>query len=106
MYAAPEQVSRSFGEVDWRTDIYQLGAVLYEMLTGRPPFPEEDPARLIGLIVEGAVEPPSSVNPRVPEGVEKVVLKAMARRKEDRYHSVDLMVEALRKATQQSEDGF
>jgi len=99
LYAAPEQVSRSFGGVDWRTDIYQLGAVLYELLTGRPPFPEEDPVRLVGLIAGGVVEPPSSVNPGVPEGVDGVVLRALARRKEDRYHSVDLMVEALRRVS-------
>ena len=69
LYAAPEQVDPSkYGTPDWRTDIYQLGALLYEVLTGRPPFLGESMLELVNSILTKHPEPPSKLNPACPDG--------------------------------------
>ena len=94
-YAAPEQfASKEFGRPDHRTDIYQLGTVLYELLTGRPPFT----GTFYEIMYEAAHEepiPPNELNPEVPECVSRVVLKALAKRPEDRYEDALKLKEAL-----------
>ncbi len=93
-YAAPEQLfSSKFGEADWRTDIYQLGAVLYEMLTGKLPFGGE-----LGRILSEEVEPPSRLSSGVPAEMDEIVLKAIAKQKEDRYQDIFLLKEELERA--------
>ena len=84
-YAAPEQISDRFGRPDHRTDIYQLGAVLYELLTGRPPFVGKNPLDVALRIGYEKPIPPHELNPEVPECVSRVVLKALAKRPEGRY---------------------
>jgi tRNA A-37 threonylcarbamoyl transferase component Bud32 len=82
-FMAPEQ-ARGSATVDARADVYAVGAVLYRMLTGRPPFPEEDQARtLVRLLTEDPVRP-RSIDRSIPEGVEALIQRAMARAPKDR----------------------
>jgi serine/threonine protein kinase len=93
-YMAPEQL-RDSARVDARTDIYALGAILYECLTGRPPFDGNAVERVFYAILH---ESPRSVNEHdvfVPARLEQVVLRALARAPEQRFASVDLLIEAL-----------
>ena len=83
-YMSPEQLS---GEVaDARTDLWSAGAVLYEMATGKRPFPQSVPALLISAILNQSPEPPSKVNPSAAE-LDAVILKALARDRTRRYQS-------------------
>jgi serine/threonine protein kinase len=84
-YMSPEQVR---GELlDKRTDIYGAGAVLYEMVTGRRPFPEIQAARLIDAILHQLPSPPSAHNHSVTPGFEGVILKALDKNPDRRYQS-------------------
>jgi serine/threonine-protein kinase len=84
-YMSPEQVR---GEpLDGRTDIFSLGAVLYELLTGKQPFTGDDVPAIVKCVLEHEPPPPSSLNPRVPETVDKVIARMLAKRVEDRYTS-------------------
>jgi serine/threonine-protein kinase len=84
-YMSPEQVR---GEpLDGRTDVFSLGAVLYELLTGKQPFTGEDVPAIVQSVLEHEPPPPSSLNPRVPEAVDKVLARMLAKRAEDRYTS-------------------
>ena len=84
-YMAPEQLQG--GTIDERTDIYGAGAVLYELLTGSRPFPELNSARLMHAILHELPLPPTSINAAVSPGLQQVVLKAMDKNPERRYHS-------------------
>src|SRR5438445_10981572 len=84
-YTAPEQLR---GErCDARSDIWAAGAVLYEMATGRRPFPQPQTAELIGAILHQGVEPPSAHNRHITPGLERVVMKALEKKPEKRYQS-------------------
>jgi tetratricopeptide (TPR) repeat protein len=88
-YMAPEQLR---GEaLDTRTDIYSAGAVLYEMATGRRPFPEPQLAKLIESILKKDPPKPSQINNRVSAGLETILLKALDRQPERRYQSAHEM---------------
>ena len=87
-YAAPEQFDTGeFGQTDKRTDVYQLGAVFYELFTGRPPF-EGQTFEVIDQIKEDQPTPPSEVAEDLPPAIDDILLKALATDKEDRYESV------------------
>jgi len=86
LYMSPEQCQGE--ELDHRTDIYSLGVVLYEMLTGITPFIAETIAALIYKIVYEAPVEVMSLNPDVPPGLSIILSRAMAKEKEDRYTSV------------------
>ncbi|GEM_PF-2543838 len=83
-YMAPEQAAGETSRISPRTDVYALGAVLYEMLTGRPPFTGSALAVLRQIDSE-APTPPSKVNPSVDSAVEAVVMRALAKEPEQRY---------------------
>lgn len=88
LYAAPEQISSRFGGTDERTDVWQIGAVLYELLTGRPPFEGEDFVEVASKITLEEPVPPGQLNPDA-KPLEPVVMKCLAKRKEERYQSVE-----------------
>ncbi|AUX26830.1 uncharacterized protein SOCEGT47_074000 [Sorangium cellulosum] len=82
-YMAPEQ-ARGSADVDSRADIYAVGAVLYRMLTGERPFPEEEPARTLTRLLTEDPRRPRDIDKTIPEGLEALVQRAMARAREDR----------------------
>jgi serine/threonine protein kinase len=92
-YMAPEQ---AFGlAVDARTDLYALGTVLYELITGRVPFESDQP---MVVLMKQAYEPPESpraINPELPEKVETLVMKALAKEPDARYENAEVMTEAI-----------
>ena len=95
-YAAPEQVSPSeFGRTDERTDIYQLGVVFYELVTGSIPFGGESIVEVGNAILREQPTPPSGYNPDA-EAVEKIILKCLAKNPKDRYQSAAELHDALR----------
>jgi eukaryotic-like serine/threonine-protein kinase len=84
-YMPPEQLR---GELtDQRSDIWSAGAVLYELATGRRPFPSAQVPRLIDAIMNKAPEMPSALNPRIPPGLELAILKCLDKDPERRYQS-------------------
>ena len=92
-YMSPEQ---GLGErLDRRTDIYSLAVVLYELLTGRVPYRAETPMAVILKHIHDPLPLPRSVNPQIPEAVERVVLKAMAKAPRDRYQTAGDLAGAL-----------
>ncbi len=88
-YVAPEQTGRMNRSVDYRTDLYSLGVVLYEALTGQRPFDAQDPMELIHAHLAVAPVPPSGVDPAIPEVISGIVLKLLAKNAEDRYQSAE-----------------
>ena len=92
-YMAPEQVKGKRG--DARTDIYSLGAMLYEMVTGALPFEAENPFMVMNARVTGDPKAPRDVNPKVPPEVEELILHAMERDPRKRYQSAKDMKEQL-----------
>jgi eukaryotic-like serine/threonine-protein kinase len=95
-YLSPEQARG--GDIDARSDIYSLGCVLYEMLTGRPPFDGDTPLSIAYKHVQEDPPPPSSINPAVPADIESVVSRAMAKKPGDRFKSAAEMARNLQEA--------
>ncbi len=87
LYMSPEQISRGDTLVDHRTDIYSLGATLYEWLTLAPPFPGETREQVIAHILTGEVAAPRDLNPHVPVDLETICLRALAKDPRRRYPS-------------------
>lgn len=95
LYAAPEQLDEeTFGTPDHRTDIYQLGLIFYELLTGKSPYEATSPASLFGKILQAKPMPPSRVNPALAK-YDGIFERLLAKQKEERYQSVDEFIEAL-----------
>jgi tetratricopeptide (TPR) repeat protein len=86
-YMSPEQARGRLDEVGPAGDVYSLGATLYCVLTGRPPFRGASPREVLARVVKGEFEPPTAVNRRVPRALGAVCLKAMALNPGDRYPS-------------------
>jgi serine/threonine protein kinase len=83
---SPGMVKES-GTFDIRSDIYSLGAVLFEMTTRRKPFHSENPYTLMLAHVEQKPPPPSEVNPELPPALDEILLKALEKNPEDRFQS-------------------
>ena len=92
-YTSPEQAARKV--VDYRTDIYSLGATLYELLTGTPAFDGESSDDVIRKILTGAPVPLRDIDPNVSRDLETIILKAMANRPEDRYATASELADDL-----------
>ncbi|MFB6152154.1 MAG: halocyanin domain-containing protein [Haloarculaceae archaeon] len=93
-YAAPEQFDEEYGPTDDRTDVYQLGAVLYELFTGRPPF-EGSPTAVMRAVMEERPTPPSDVAD-VPPALDDALMPALATDRRDRYDTVVYLRDAFR----------
>jgi len=99
-YMSPEQGLE--GECDSRSDIYSLGIVFYEILTGDPPFDADTPLAILMKHVNDPLPLPRKIEPSIPKPLERVVLKALAKRREQRYQGADEMAQALRKAVKRA----
>jgi eukaryotic-like serine/threonine-protein kinase len=94
-YISPEQI-RGDLDIDFRADIYSLGATLYHVVTGRPPFEGETPAAVMHQHLKQPLVPADHVNTALSAGVGEIIDVAMAKRREDRYQSTEQMLEDLR----------
>src|SRR6185436_12052496 len=92
-YMSPEQVRGD--EIDFRTDMFSLGGVLYHLLTGTRPFDGGTTYELIDNIINVAPEPPSKVRKEIPAGLDDVVLRALGKTRDERYSSWDEFAESL-----------
>ncbi len=96
-YMSPEQIAVGRMRVDHRTDIYSLGATIYELLTLRPPFPGHHRDEIIAQIMTKEVRPPRRVDKRIPVDLETVCQKAIEKDPDRRYQSAREMAEDLRR---------
>jgi eukaryotic-like serine/threonine-protein kinase len=94
LYMSPEQATGD-RDPDARSDIYSVGAVLYFLLTGRPPFDNEQPMKVLIAHVHDPVAPPSQLNPEIPDDIELVILRCLQKSPLDRYQSAADLVAAL-----------
>jgi serine/threonine-protein kinase len=106
-YMSPEQV-RGLRDLDARVDVYAFGVILYEALTGRLPFKADSYGALALEIATATPRAPRALRPDLPAALEKVVLKAMARDRNERFADVDALIHALTTAvgTGADEAGF
>ncbi len=94
-YASPEQIEPGSTEIDARTDVYSLGTLLYECLTGHPPFESARMAQLFHQILASDPPEPHRENERVDPALSDLVMRAMAKRREERFASAGEMARAL-----------
>ena len=92
-YISPEQAKG--GRVDTRSDIYSLGVVMYEMMTGRPPYDGDSPVSVAIQHINGGAVMPSTLNPNIPGGLEQIIMKAMALEIDDRYTTATQMLQDM-----------
>ena len=99
LYAAPEQISRKFGKPDVRTDVWQLGVIFYELVTGELPFNGDDAVEIMSAITMDEPVQPSVINPEAKD-VESIILKCLEKEQEKRYQSVEELQKDLAKYLQ------
>lgn len=95
-YMSPEQLGEELTVGDPRTDIWSLGVVLYELLTGKLPFDDSSPAMLCEQIRNHVPLPPRGINSDIPPALEAIVLKCLAKAPEERYETAEQLVHELR----------
>ncbi|MCJ7589023.1 MAG: serine/threonine-protein kinase [Candidatus Aminicenantes bacterium] len=91
-YMAPEQF---LGKATYASDIYSIGCIFYEMITGRPPIFDPDPFKILEKAQEGKITPPRIKNPRVPREIDEIIMRCLASKTEDRYPRAADIVKAL-----------
>ena len=89
-YISPEQAKG--GRVDSRSDIYSLGIVMYEMMTGRPPYDGESPVAVAIQHINGKPQMPSTLNPNIPGGLEQIIIKAISQEPAKRFPTATAML--------------
>ena len=94
-YMAPEQLAEDTGRLDHRADIYSLGVVLYEMLTGRQPFHDENPVAVRDNILNGVYQRPRDVNRTIPTAIDQIVTKCMSADPAARYLTAEQVADEL-----------
>ncbi|MBN2383505.1 protein kinase [bacterium] len=92
-YLAPEQIRN--GPIDARTDLYSLGVIMFEMLTGVPPFHDFDLYITLAKTLKDKVTPPSELRPEIPKGLEQIILMALEKAPNDRFQSADEFLSAI-----------
>ena len=95
-YMSPEQASGEGHRVDGRSDIFSLGVVLYELLTGRRPFRGDTAGDLLDQITVVEARPPRQIDDAIPKELERICLKALSKRASDRYTTAKDMADDLR----------
>jgi eukaryotic-like serine/threonine-protein kinase len=104
LYLSPEQAKGA--PVDVRSDLFALGAVLYECITGKPAFSGASVVEIAAQVILGEPKPPSEVNPNVPAELERITLKALAKKPEARYQTAAGLIadlEAVRDSVKDSD---
>ncbi len=96
-YMAPEQAGGDSGQVGPAVNVYALGVILYQLLTGRPPFRGESPAEVLRASASAPPIAPRRLEPRVPRDLETIVLKALEKEPAHRYRTAEALAEDLRR---------
>ncbi len=94
-YMAPEQARGEIDRIDNRTDVFGVGAVLYELLTGRAPFHRETREQTLQAAREGTILAPDQLNPSVPKGLNQICMRCLAKEPVNRFSTVDELRRAL-----------
>jgi serine/threonine protein kinase len=100
-YFSPEQAAGSAPSP--ASDVYSLGVIFYEMLTGRLPFESDDPTELARLHREEMPDPPRQINPDIPESLDKIIQKVLAKEPSSRYRTTDQLGRILESFLQQNQ---
>jgi serine/threonine-protein kinase len=103
-YCSPEQF-KGFSKVDNRTDIFSLGVVLYQLVTARLPFTGSTPWEVMTNIVRSEPIPPKRINPDLPTRLDRIILKALSKRPENRFQTAGEFKDALEDVVMEIEPG-
>jgi serine/threonine-protein kinase len=103
-YLSPEQARGGFS--DSRSDIYALGITMYEMVTGRVPFDHENGITIALMHLQNDVIPPKEINSEIPASLEKIILKCLAKKPEERYQTAQELIADLKKVFADPEGSF
>ena len=100
-YIAPEQTGRIDADIDYRTDLYSLGVIFYEMLAGEPPFEVEDPLELIHCHLARIPVRPDVLDPHIPRALSDIVMRLLMKKADERYKSAQGVLADLRECDEQ-----